>query len=213
VTIEGLLGRKLGMTQTFAVDGTVTPVTVIEAGPCAVTQVKTVANDGYAAVQLGYGNARHLSKPLKGHLRGLGDFRYLREFNAEDPSQWKVGQRVLADIFRPGDFVDVIGTSKGKGFAGGVKRYGFAGGPKTHGQSDRHRAPGSIGATTYPGKVVKGQRMAGHMGHRRVTVRNLRVVAVDEAKGLLLIQGSVPGADGELVRVRRAIRPPKGSRG
>jgi len=124
-----------------------------------------------------------------------------------------VGQRVLADIFRPGDFVDVIGTSKGKGFAGGVKRYGFAGGPKTHGQSDRHRAPGSIGATTYPGKVVKGQRMAGHMGHRRVTVRNLRVVAVDEAKGLLLIQGSVPGADGELVRVRRAIRPPKGSRG
>ena len=213
MTIEGLLGRKLGMTQTFAVDGTVTPVTVIEAGPCAVTQVKTVANDGYAAVQLGYGNARRLSKPLKGHLRGLGDFRYLREFNAEDPSQWKVGQRVLADIFRPGDFVDVIGTSKGKGFAGGVKRYGFAGGPKTHGQSDRHRAPGSIGATTYPGKVVKGQRMAGHMGHRRVTVRNLRVVAVDEAKGLLLIQGSVPGADGELVRVRRAIRPPKGSRG
>ncbi|HKZ51120.1 MAG TPA: 50S ribosomal protein L3 [Dehalococcoidia bacterium] len=211
--MEGLLGRKLGMTQTFAVDGTVTPVTVIEAGPCAVTQVKTVANDGYAAVQLGYGNARRLSKPLKGHLRGLGDFRYLREFNAEDPSQWKVGQRVLADIFRPGDFVDVIGTSKGKGFAGGVKRYGFAGGPKTHGQSDRHRAPGSIGATTYPGKVVKGQRMAGHMGHRRVTVRNLRVVAVDEAKGLLLIQGSVPGADGELVRVRRAIRPPKGSRG
>jgi len=207
--IEGLLGRKLGMSQTFEADGTAVPVTVIEAGPCIVTQVKEVPKDGYNAVQLGFGTAKRLNKPLKGHLKGLGNFRYLREFKVDDPSQWKVGQRVTVELFQPGDYVDVTGISKGRGFAGAVKRHGFAGGPKTHGQSDRHRAPGSVGATTDPGKVFKGLRMAGHMGHQRVTVRNLKVVAVDEARGLLLVKGSVPGAIGGLLRIRRAIRPPR----
>lgn len=209
----GLLGRKLGMTQIFDRDGSVVPVTVIEVGPCVVTQVKQQASDGYAAVQLGFGAAKRLNKPERGHLKGLGDLRYLAEFRVDDPSQWQRGQRVGAELFEKGEYVDVIGVSKGRGFAGGVKRHHFGGGPKTHGQSDRHRAPGSIGATTDPGKVFKGLRMAGHMGNEHVTVRNLLVVESNPARNILAVRGAVPGPDGGLVKVRAAKRPPKQARG
>jgi large subunit ribosomal protein L3 len=202
--IEGILGRKLGMLQAFDRDGTVVPVTVIEAGPCTVLQVKTVDSDGYQAVQLGFGVRKRVIQPLKGHFKGLGAFRYLREFSVDDISQWKVGQKVGAEIFEPGDLVHVSGLSKGRGFAGVVKRHGFRGGPKTHGQSDRHRAPGSIGASASPGRVLKGLRMAGHMGDHQVTVRNLEVVESNPARGVILVKGSVPGAKDGLVRVRLA---------
>src|SRR4030043_1852494 len=164
--IQGLIGRKIGMTQLFQDDGEVV-VTAIEAGPCFVTQVKNEAKDGYNAVQLGFSEAKRLNSPQKGHLKGTGQFKFLREFNVEDTKSVEVGQKVDVDMFKPGDLLDVTGISKGKGFAGVVKRHHFAGGPKTHGQSDRHRAPGSIGATTSPGRVFKGLRMAGHMGDRR----------------------------------------------
>jgi large subunit ribosomal protein L3 len=212
MAIEGLLGRKLGMVQRFDQNGEVQGATVLEAGPCLVTQVKTVATDGYDAVQLGYGAIKDakVNKPLKGHLRPSGGlFRHLREFSVDDVDAWKVGQRVGADLFKPGDLVDVIAVSKGRGFQGGVKRHGFHGGPKTHGQSDRHRAPGSIGSTTTPGRVLKGLRMAGHMGDRQVTVRNLVVLESNPARGILLLKGAVPGATNGLVRIRRA----KSSRG
>lgn len=203
--IEGLLGRKLGMLQLFDSNGEVQPVTVIAAGPCVVTQVKSRPRDGYEAVQLGFETARRLNQPMKGHLKAShGAFRYLREFRVEDTTGWKVGQRVGPEIFHPGEQVDVVGVSKGRGFAGGVKRHHFAGGPKSHGQSDRWRAPGSIGAGTTPGHVLKGTRMAGHMGNRQVTVRNLRVVGSDLARGLLLLRGAVPGATNGLVGVRHA---------
>jgi len=177
--IPGILGKKLGMGQIFSDDGQAIPVTAIQAGPCVVTQVKTKENDGYNAVQLGFGKAKHLNKPTKGHLKNLGAFKYLREVRVEDTSDIKPGSLVDVGIFQLGELVKVTGTSKGKGFAGVVKRHGFAGGPKSHGQSDRHRAPGSIGAGTDPGRVIKGLRMAGHLGNRQVTVRNLEVVKVD----------------------------------
>ncbi len=201
----GVIGKKIGMTQLFRDDGE-TVVTAIEAGPCFVTQVKTKEKDGYNAVQLGFGETKLLNSPQKGHLKGIGLFKHLREFRVEDVSSFKLGQKVDVDIFKPGDLVDVTGTSKGKGFAGVVKRHHFAGGPKTHGQSDRHRAPGSVGATTFPGRVLKGTRMAGHMGNARVTVRNLRVVEVDTARHLLLVEGAVPGGRNGLVLVRKAVR-------
>ena len=202
--IEGILGRKLGMFQAFDRDGTVVPVTVIEAGPCTVLQVKTQDRDGYQAVQLGFGARKRVNEPLKGHFKGLGAFRYLREFSVNDISQWQVGQKVGTEIFEPGDLVHVSGVSKGRGFAGVVKRHGFRGGPKTHGQSDRHRAPGSIGAGTSPGRVLKGMRMAGHMGNRQVTVRNLEVVESNAGRGVLMVKGSVPGAKNVLLRIRLA---------
>ncbi|MFQ5878579.1 MAG: 50S ribosomal protein L3 [Dehalococcoidia bacterium] len=208
--IAGILGRKLGMLQIFDRHGNVVPVTVIEAGPCQATQVKTPERDGYAAVQLGFGAARRANSPLRGHLRRLGPFRYLREFPVDEPSGFQVGQRVGVELFQPGQRVDVTGTSKGRGFAGVVKRHGFAGGPKTHGQSDRHRAAGSIGATTTPGRVVKGLRMAGHMGHQRVTLLNLEVVEVNPARGLLMVKGAVPGPNGGLLRIRHAVKAAKG---
>jgi large subunit ribosomal protein L3 len=204
VTIEGILGRKLGMFQAFDRDGTVVPVTVIEAGPCTVLHVKTADSDGYQAVQLGFGARKRVTQPLKGHFKGLGAFRYLREFSVDDISKWQVGQKVGAEIFEPGDLVHVSGVSKGRGFAGVVKRHGFRGGPKTHGQSDRHRAPGSIGASASPGRVLKGMRMAGHMGDHQVTVRNLEVVEANPARGVLLVKGSVPGAKDALLRIRLA---------
>jgi len=200
--IEGILGRKLGMFQAFDRDGTVVPVTVIEAGPCTVLQVKTQDRDGYQAVQLGFGARKRVNEPLKGHFKGLGAFRYLREFSVNDISQWQVGQKVGTEIFEPGDLVHVSGVSKGRGFAGVVKRHGFRGGPKTHGQSDRHRAPGSIGAGTSPGRVLKGMHMAGHMGNRQVTVRNLEVVESNAGRGVLMVKGSVPGAKNALLRIR-----------
>lgn len=183
-----------------------TVVTTIEAGPCVVTQVKTKEKDGYNAVQLGFGEAKRLNSPEKGHLKGLGLFKHLREFRVEDVSGFTVGQKVDVAIFKPGDLVDITGTSKGKGFAGVVKRHHFAGGPKTHGQSDRHRAPGAVGATTFPGRVLKGTRMAGHMGNARVTVRNLKVVEVDPARHLLLVEGAVPGSRNGLVLIRKAAK-------
>jgi len=203
--IPGMIGKKIGMTQLFRDNGE-TVVTVIEAGPCFVTQIKTEEKDGYNAVQLGFGEAKRLNVPQKGHLKGVGLFKYLREFRVEDVSSFKLGQKVDVDIFKPGDLVDVIGTSKGKGFAGVVKRHHFAGGPKTHGQSDRHRAPGSVGATTFPGRVLKGTRMAGHMGDDRVTVRNLEIVDVDSARNVLLVKGAVPGGRNGLLLIRKAVK-------
>lgn len=201
--LEGLLGRKVGMTHLFQADGAALGVTVIEAGPNTVTQIKTEEKDGYQAAQLGFGEAKKLNEPEKGHLKKLGSLKHLREFDLPGPSEVKVGQKVDVSLFKAGDVVDVIGVSKGKGFAGAVKRHHFRGGPKTHGQSDRHRAPGSVGATTTPGRVFKGLRMAGRMGDHRVTVRNLEVVRVDPERNLLLVNGAVPGAKGGLLMVRK----------
>lgn len=202
--IPGIIGRKIGMTQAFREDGRVEAVTAVEAGPCVVTQIKTAAKEGYNAVQIGFGEAKRLNRPQKGHLKKLGKFKWLREFRVEDTSEIKVGQQVDAGLFEPGSLVDIVGISKGKGFAGVVKRHHFAGGPKTHGQSDRHRAPGSIGATTTPGRVFKGMRMAGHMGNERVTVRNLTIVEADPARNLLLVRGAVPGARKSLLIIRKS---------
>jgi len=206
--VKAILGKKVGMTQIFDERGEAVPVTVIEAGPCYVAQVKTVEQDGYRAAQLGFDEvkARKLTGGEKGHLsrNDLPPLRHLREVPLGDDDEVEEGQKVLVDVFEVGDRVDVAGLSKGRGFAGGVKRYGFAGGPKTHGQSDRHRAPGSIGGTTGTSKVWKGQRMAGRMGNARVTAQNLRVELVDPERNLLAVRGSVPGARGGLVEVRRA---------
>lgn len=201
--IQGIVGRKIGMTQLFQ-DGGEVVVTAIEAGPCFVTQIKTEAKDGYDAVQVGFGEAKRLNSAQKGHLKDVGRFKYLREFDMEDVESAQVGQKLDVDMFKSGDLVDVTGTSKGKGFAGVVKRHHFAGGPKTHGQSDRHRAPGSIGAGTNPGRVLKGTRMAGHMGNRRVTVRNLKVIDVDLARHLILVEGAVPGSNKGLLLIKKA---------
>lgn len=206
--MKGILGKKVGMTQVITDSGDVVPVTVVEAGPCYVSQVRTEDKDGYRAVQLGYGEAKpkHLTKGQKGHLdkSDIPAVRYLREIRMSSSEEYAVGQVIKSDIFQPGERVDVIGISKGRGFAGVVKRYGFAGGPKTHGQSDRHRAPGSIGACASPGRVWKGMRMPGHMGAKRVTSQNIEVVVVDPERNLLAVKGSVPGPNGGLVQVRLA---------
>jgi large subunit ribosomal protein L3 len=205
--IEGLLGKKLGMTQIFDETGQVVPVTVLEVGPCVVTQVKTNDRDGYEAVQLGFGHRKRPNSPQRGHLRPSGaTSRFLREVDADDISDFSVGQVLDCTVFKAGEFVDVTGTSKGKGFAGVVKRHNFAGGPKTHGQSDRHRAGGSIGASATPSRVIKGLKMAGRMGNERVTVQNLTVVRVDQNRNVVLVRGSVPGASGELILVRHAVK-------
>jgi large subunit ribosomal protein L3 len=205
--VKGLIGRKLGMTQVFNAVGEAVPVTVIEAGPCYVTQLKTVGSDGYDAVQLGYGETkpRRLSGGEKGHLgrNELPALRNLKEFRGAEP-EMKEGDQVLVDVFEAGDRVDVVGYSKGRGFAGVVRRYGFGGGPKTHGQSDRQRAPGSIGACAYPGRVWKGKRMPGRMGGKRVSAQDLRIEVVDVERNLLAVRGSVPGPKGGLVVVQRA---------
>jgi large subunit ribosomal protein L3 len=196
------------MTQVFDEHGEAIPVTVIEAGPCYVTQVKVPERDGYAAVQLGFEEVKpqRLKGGEKGHLarNKLPALRYLREFRLRKDEEVEEGQRVLVDVFEVGDCVDVVGISKGRGFAGVVKRYGFRGGPKTHGQSDRLRAPGSVGATTSPGRVWKGKRMPGRMGGVRVTAQNLRVAVVDPARNLLAVCGSVPGARGGLLMIKQA---------
>ncbi|MBW3633235.1 MAG: 50S ribosomal protein L3 [Chloroflexi bacterium] len=208
--IEGLIGKKLGMSQLFDETGLAHPVTVLEVGPCVVTQVKTPELDGYGAVQLGFGLDKRLNRPERGHRQASGFMsRNLREVRAADPSEFSVGQVITADAFGEGELVDVIGTSKGRGFQGVVKRHGFRGGPKTHGQSDRLRAPGSIGSSATPGRVFKGMRMAGRMGGDRVTVQNLKVLRVDPERSLLLVEGSVPGANESLIIVRRAIKSRK----
>ncbi len=206
--MKGIIGRKVGMTQLLTRSGEVVPVTVIEAGPCFVTQIKTAQTDGYAAIQLGYGETRikRLSKGIQGHLKrhGLPALRVMREVRLKNVEDYTVGQKLQADVFATGERVDVIGTSKGRGFQGGVKRYGFRGGPKTHGQSDRLRAPGSSGSGTTPGRVYKGVRRPGHMGNRRVTVSNLSVVLVDPERNLLAVRGGVPGARGGLLLITEA---------
>ena len=203
---QGIIGRKLGMTQICGDNGKAEAVTAIEAGPCTVIQVKTAANGEYNAVQLGFGQAKRLNSPQQGHLKGLGQFKYLREFRTDDIETVKVGDKVDVSLFQVGDLIDITGVSKGKGFAGVVKRHHFAGGPKTHGQSDRHRALGSIGATTSPGRVFKGTRMAGHMGNSQVTVGHLEVFEADPARNLLVVRGAVPGATNGLLLIRKAGR-------
>ena len=202
--IQGFLGRKIGMSQVFREDGRVVPVTVIEAGPCTVTQVKTTENDGYEAVQLGFGQTKKANKPMRGHLKGGQPVRYLKEVKADDPNEFEVGQTISVDIFEEGEKIDIIGRSKGRGFAGTIKRWGFGGGPRTHGQSDRARAPGSIGGGTTPGKVFKGLKMPGHMGNVRTTAKRLEIIRVDTDRNLLLVKGGVPGGPNGLVQIRRA---------
>src|SRR4051812_12210431 len=212
--LDGLLGRKLGMTQVFDPTGRALAVTVIETGPCIVTQLRTQETDGYTGVQLGFGTAKRLKKPEQGHLRASGaNSRVLREIRTDGNGDLAVGNVVTADtVFKAGDAVDVTGQSKGKGFQGVIKRHNFNGGPKTHGQSDRWRAPGSIGAGTTPGRVFKGMKMAGHMGNERVTVQNLRVVDVDAERNLVLVAGAVPGANGGLVTIRQSVKNRRAAR-
>ena len=207
--MKGLIGKKVGMTQLIAEDGKVTPVTLIEAGPCFVTQVRTPAKEGYAAVQLGFEevNPKRLAAGERGHLKAndLPPLRHLREFRGE-AAELKAGDRVTAAVFAIGDMVDVVGISKGKGFQGPIKRYNFNRQPKSHGASDRTRAPGSSGQTTTPGRVYKGKRMEGHMGSDRVTSLNIRVVLVDGERNLLAVRGSVPGAKGTVVVIKEHRR-------
>ena len=221
--MKSLLGIKLGMTQLFDETGMVVPVTIIEAGPCFVTQVKTTESDGYNAVQVGFGETKEkrLTGGQKGHLgllkpnkkrpqrkksANIPAVRYLREFRTKDAASYEVGQTLTVEQFEEGDRIDVVGKTKGRGFAGVVKRHGFAGGIKTHGQSDRHRAPGSIGSTSSVGRVFKGKRMPGRMGNERLTAQNLTVVRVDTDKNLIAVKGAVPGVKGALVQIRDASK-------
>ncbi len=207
----GIIGKKIGITQLFQESGEAIAVTAIQAGPSVVTQVKRQDRDGYDAIQLGFIEDKvkqsRLSFPEKGHLRGLENVRHLREFRTNsdfiETSSVKCGDKVDVAFLKQGDLVNVTGFSKGRGFAGVVKRHHFAGGPKTHGQTDRHRAPGSIGATTSPGRVLKGKKMAGHMGNSRVTARNLEVIQTDPERNLLLVKGAVPGANGGLLIIKK----------
>ncbi len=205
----GLLGKKLGMSQVFTEEGHLIPVTVIEAGPCTITQKKTEEKDGYKAVQLGYQELkeRNLNRPLKGHFKkhGLSPKKYLREFPINGEDTYQVGDEVTVNIFSEGQRVDVLAKSKGKGFTGVVKRWGFKGGPATHG-SRFHRAPGSMGAAADPARVFKGKKLPGRVGGERVTVQNLEVVRVDEKRNLLLVRGSVPGPNKGLVTVKSAVK-------
>ena len=210
--MKGMIGKKIGMTQVFDEQGTVIPVTVIQAGPCYVTQIRNSERDGYVSVQLGYGETKpkNLTKGQLGHLKkaDLPALRYLREFRLPDDAQIAVeeGQEIKVDVFAQGELVDVIGVSKGRGFAGTIKRHGFARGPKTHGQSDRMRSPGSIGMCATPGRTLKGKRMSGRMGNDRVTVQNLSLVVVNAEENLLAVKGSVPGAKGSIVMIKPAIK-------
>ena len=208
--MKGMIGKKVGMTQVFDQEGIVTPVTVIQAGPCYVTQVRNAKRDGYVSVQLGYGETkpRRLTKGQLGHLQkaDLPALRHLREFRlSEDaPIALEEGQEITVDVFEQGELVDVIGTSKGRGYAGTIKRHGFSRGPKTHGQSDRMRSPGSIGMCATPARVLKGKKMAGRMGNDRVTVQNLALVVVDAENDLIAVKGAVPGAKGSIVIIKPA---------
>lgn len=205
---KGILGRKVGMTQVFTDEGLALPVTVIEAGPCIVTQKKTSEKDGYSAIQLGFGEKRErlFTKPIKGHFAkaGVRPLRFLREFRVDDIDAYQVGQEIKADLFAPGEKVDVVGTSKGRGFAGGIKRHGFHRGPMAHG-SKYHRRPGSLGAKG-PARVFKGRKLPGHYGVERITVQNLEVVRVDPERNLLAIKGAVPGPRGGLVIIKNASK-------
>jgi len=203
-TKEALLGRKIGMSRIFNESGQVVPITVIEAGPCYVTQIKTTEKDGYNAIQLGFGLTKHLNKPARGHLAHASPVRHLRELRTDEISRYQLGQALNVSVFKVGDLVDVIGVSKGRGFAGVMKRHGFAGGPATRGQSDRQRHPGAIGTSNTPGWVEKGRRMGGHMGSMRATVMNMKVVMVDPERNLLVVEGGVPGAAQGVLFIRKA---------
>jgi len=211
MAVDGIIGIKLGMTQVFAQDGTSVPCTVLQAGPCVVVQRRTTQKDGYDAIQLGlveFVKPQRINRPMTGHFKkaGVPPLRLLREFRLEESAdETKVGDRVLVGRFAPGEIVDVTGVSKGKGFQGGVKRWHFRGGDETHG-SMFHRAPGGIGASSFPSRVWKGQHFPGHMGHERVTVKNLRVVKVDSEENLLLVRGAVPGPTGGYLLIRKVKR-------
>lgn len=206
---KAILGKKLGMTQLFGEDGILIPVTVIEAGPCRVIQKKTAENDGYEAVQVGFEEKKekHTSKPMQGHFKkaGTGYMRYLKEFKLDNAAEMNVGDEIKADIFAEGDAVDVTGISKGKGFAGTIKRWGTHRGPMTHG-SGYHRGPGSMGACSTPSRVMKGKRLAGHLGVEKVTVQNLAIVKIDAEKNILAIRGAVPGPKGGLVVIKNSVK-------
>ena len=210
-SVKGILGTKLGMTQIFD-DTRAVPVTVIQAGPCVIAQIKTQARDGYDAVQLAFGEIRasQVTKPMKGHYDASSaePHRHLVELRTDDAGSYEPGQELRADVFSAGDIVDVVGVSKGKGFAGVMKRHGFAGLKASHGTHRVHRAPGAIGACATPSRVFKGMRMAGQHGNERVTVLNLQVVQADPGRNLLLVRGAVPGAEGGLVMVRSAVKAP-----
>lgn len=205
---KGILGRKIGMTQVFDEDGHAVPVTVVEAGPCRVAQVKTPEKDGYTAVQLSFGAPKRVTKPLAGHFAkaNIDPARYVVELRLDELGEYTLGGEILADVFDAGEVVDVVGVTKGKGFAGGMKRHNFSGLGAGHGVQKKHRSPGSIGACATPARVFKGTRMAGHMGHRRVTTLNMKVIAADPERNLLLLRGAVPGPKGGLVMVRSAVR-------
>lgn len=206
---KAIIGRKVGMTQIFDEKGNVIPVTVIEAGPCSVIQVKTVETDGYDAVQLGFGTVKEkkLNKPEKGHFTKVKvtPVKHLREFRLADVSNVKVGDEIKADVFTAGETVDIQGTTKGKGFQGVIKRHGQSRGPMGHG-SMYHRRPGSMGSTSTPGRVFKGKRLPGHMGANTITIQNLEVVAVDLDKNVILVRGSVPGVNGAILKIRQSVK-------
>ena len=207
--MKNMLGRKVGMTQLFLENGTVVPVSVVEAGPLFVVQKKTVEKDGYNAIQVGFGDVkeRRVIKPLKGHFdkANVAYRKFLKEFHVENPDDYEIGQEIKVDVFAQGDMIDVTGTSKGKGTAGVIKRHGFGRGRETHG-SKFHRMPGGMSAGTYPGRVFKGHRMAGRMGNERVTIQNLEVVRVDADKNLILIKGAIPGPKKGLVSIKPTVK-------
>lgn len=209
--MKGILGKKLGMTQIFTEAGNVVPVTVVEAGPVVVTQIKTIEKEGYNAVQVGFQDAKEksLNKPQKGHLAAANVLKkHLKEFRMDSVEEFTVGQEIKADIFAAGEIIDVTGTSKGKGFQGPIKRHGQSRGPESHG-SRYHRRPGSMGACSFPGRVFKNKKLAGHMGSVTVTVQNLEVVRVDAEKNLILVKGAIPGAKGSVVTIKEAVKASK----
>ena len=209
--MKGILGKKLGMTQIFTEEGIVVPVTVVEAGPNVVTQVKTVEKDGYNAIQVGFEDAKEksLNKPQKGHLAAANVVKkHLKEFRVDAVEEFTVGQEIKADLFAAGEKIDVTGTSKGKGFQGPIKRHGQSRGPESHG-SRYHRRPGSMGACSFPGRVFKNKKLAGHMGSVKVTVQNLEVVRVDADKNLILVKGAIPGPKGSMVTIKEAVKSSK----
>ena len=209
--MKGILGKKLGMTQIFTEEGIVVPVTVVEAGPHVVTQVKTVEKDGYNAIQVGFEDAKEksLNKPQKGHLAAANVLKkHLKEFRVDAVEEFTVGQEIKADLFAAGEKIDVTGTSKGRGFQGPIKRHGQSRGPESHG-SRYHRRPGSMGACSFPGRVFKNKKLAGHMGSVKVTVQNLEVVRVDADKNLILVKGAIPGPKGSMVTIKEAVKSSK----
>jgi len=213
MSVKGILGEKLGMTQVFTDEGRALPVTVIMAGPNRVLQVKTDETDGYAAIQLGFKSVARATKPMKGHAEkaGVEPTRHVVELRTDDAGTYEPGQEIKADVFSPGDLVDVIGVSKGKGFAGVMKRHGFAGLSASHGTKKKDRHPGAIGACATPSRVFKGMKMAGHMGHERVTVLSLEIVETDPERNLLLVRGAIPGPVGGLVMVRTGVKAKVGA--